>query len=182
MTPFYTGDGDTGDTGYLGKGRLSKSSLRIDAVGSVDEANAALGMARAMTQSEKTRMIILHVQKTLYQLMAEISAALEAAASFRKIDGAAVAWLEEQIASLENAIVLPRDFIVPGETPASGALSLARTIVRRAERRVTALMEAGEIDNRDLIAYLNRLSSLIFVLEVYEASQFGRGIQLAKEE
>jgi cob(I)alamin adenosyltransferase len=182
MTPFYTAEGDSGDTGYLGQGRLSKSSLRIEAVGSVDEATAAVGLARAQTQSENTRNILLQVQKQLYQLMAEVSAAPENAAQFRKIDSETVLWVEEQIESLEKSVVLPREFIIPGENAASGSLALARTIVRRAERRVISLHEAEKIENLDLVAYLNRLSSLLFVLEVYEASHFGRGIRLVKED
>jgi cob(I)alamin adenosyltransferase len=182
MAPFYTSKGDAGDTGFLGSGRISKSSLRIEAVGSVDEASAALGLARALTESEKIRTIVLYVQKQLYHLMSELSADPSVADQFDKIKDEDVKWLENQIASLEDSVVLPREFIVPGESPASGALALARTIVRRAERRATALLEEHLIEKPLLIAFLNRLSSLIFILEVYEASLSGRGVRLAKED
>jgi len=182
MTPFYTGKGDAGDTGFLGAGRISKASTRIEAVGTVDEATAALGLARALSESEKTRAIILNIQKHLYYLMSELSSVPEEAEKFDKINEADVSWLETQLESLENAVVVPKDFIIPGESSASGALALARTIVRRAERRSVALLEQGGITKPVLITYLNRLSSLIFILEIYEALLSGRGIRLAKEE
>lgn len=182
MTPFYTSKGDSGDTGFLGAGRISKASVRIEAVGSVDEATAALGLARALAESEKTRSIILHVQKHLYLLMSELSADFETADQFDKISEDDVKWLETQIENLENAVVIPREFIIPGENPASGALALARTVVRRAERRTVALLESDEIQKPVLIAYLNRLSSLMFILEIYEVSLYGHGVRLVKED
>lgn len=181
MASFYTGGGDQGETGFLGKGRISKSSLRIEAVGTVDEVTAALGFSRSIAASEKTRSILLQIQKQLYGLMTELSASPENAEIFSRITGEDIAWLEGQVGEIEKIVALPREFILPGETPASGALSLARTITRRAERRVVSLYDAGEISNKDLIAYLNRLSSLLFILEVYESSQSGGTVRLAKE-
>ncbi len=182
MAPFFTGKGDAGDTGFLGEGRISKASQKIEAVGSVDEASAVLGLARSLSDSETTQTIILHIQKQLYWLMAELSASEATAELFDRLSKEDVAWLEEQIIQLENALTMPKDFIVPGETPASGALSLARAIVRRAERRVVALYETGDLQKQGLIVYLNRLSSLIFILEVYESSRSGGGVRLVKEE
>jgi cob(I)alamin adenosyltransferase len=182
MAPFFTGQGDLGDTGILGEGRVSKTSVRIEAVGSVDEANAVIGLARSLSQSEKTKSILLHVQKQLYFLMSELSATLETANKFDKISQDDVLWLEKQIESLENSVVLPREFIIPGESTASGALAMARTVVRRAERRTIELFESGEIAKSVLLAFLNRLSSLIFILEVYESSLSGRGLRLVNEE
>jgi len=89
--------------------------------------------------------------------------------------------LESQIGDLENEVTMPSEFIIPGETPVSAALAVARAVVRRAERRAAALLEAGEIGKPLLIAYLNRLSSLIFVLEVYETSINSGGIRTVKE-
>ena len=182
MAPFYTAKGDQGDTGFLGEGRISKSSLRIEAVGSVDEATAALGLARALAHDEKTRGILLHIQKKLYQLMSELSADPKVAHQFDQISDEDVKWLEEQVEWLEKQVIMPREFIIPGEGPSSGALALARTIVRRAERRATALLEAEQIQKTVLIAYLNRLSSLIFVLEIYETALSGGDIRLAKDQ
>ena len=181
MAPFYTAKGDQGDTGYLGEGRISKASIRIEAVGSVDEATAALGLARSLAQSEKTRSILLKVQQQLYFLMSELAADPKVADKFDKISDEDVQWLEDQVASLEKVVVMPREFIIPGENPSSSALALARTIVRRAERRTTALIEANQIQKTELIAYLNRLSSLVFILEIYESSYSSGGIRLVKD-
>ena len=181
MTPFFTGRGDSGSTGFLGEGRVSKSSARIEAVGSVDEANAALGLARALTDNKKVQEIILQVQKQLYFLMSELSADEDTADHFDRIQQREVDWLESQIAAFEKDFDMPREFIVPGDSQASGSLALARTIIRRAERRAIALFESVGYKKEVLIAYLNRLSSLIFVLEVYETSQSGHNLRLAKE-
>lgn len=182
MTPFYTGRGDSGKTGFLGEGRISKSSTRIEAVGSVDEASAALGLARAMTESESVQEIILQVQKQLYLLMSELSADSKTADQFDRINQGEVDWLEEHILKLEKTVTMPREFILPGQSPASAALAVARTIVRRAERRAIALFEMEGFKKEVLIVYLNRLSSLVFILEIYESSLSAQHLRLAKEE
>lgn len=182
MTPFYTGRGDSGKTGFLGEGRILKSSTRIEAVGSVDEASAALGLARALTESESVQEIILQVQKQLYLLMSELSADSKTADQFDRIHQGEVDWLEEYILKLEKTVTMPREFILPGQSPASAALAVARTIVRRAERRVIALFEMEGFKKEVLIVYLNRLSSLVFILEIYESSLSAQNLRLAKEE
>jgi cob(I)alamin adenosyltransferase len=181
MSPFYTTKGDAGDTGILGPGRVSKSSIRIEAVGSVDEATAVIGLARSLAETEDTKRILLHVQKTLYLLMSEVSADPDVAKQFDQVNQEHLKWLENEIRQLEEKIDMPREFIIPGETPASSALSLARAVVRRSERRVIALFESGGIKKDILIAYLNRLSSLIFVLEIFEINFSGGSLRLAKE-
>jgi len=182
MTPFYTGKGDAGQTGSLGSGRISKNSTLIEAVGSIDEATSFLGLARALSDSEKIKSIIVKIQQQLYLLMSEISASPEVVDQFKKINEDDLSWLEKQIEELADEVEMPREFIIPGESPASSALSVARSVVRRAERRTIALFNIEEILKPNLIAYLNRLSSLIFVLEVYDSCHSGRGIRLAKEE
>ena len=182
MPPFYTSTGDRGETSYLGPGRVSKASLRIEAVGCLDEANAAIGLARALSQSETTQEVLITVQKHLFVLMSEVSASPETSKHFDKLDEVHLEWLESQIGFLEKQISMPKQFIIPGGSPASGALALARTIVRRAERRVVELLEEKQIEKILLVAFLNRLSSLIFVLEIYESSNFGNQIQVTKAE
>ena len=180
MSPFFTTKGDSGETSYLGEGSISKSSTRIEAVGSVDEATAALGLARSLSKNEKTRSILLTVQKHLYLLMSELSASPEVADRFDVIHEEHLEWVEAQISQLEELVNIPRVFIFPGGSPSCGALALARTIVRRAERRAVALLEAKGIKNQLLVAYLNRSSSLLFILEVFENSVSGHGIELTK--
>ncbi len=112
--------------------------------------------------------------------MAEVGATPENAPRFRKIEAERVRWLEEQTDAIEQLVNLPNEFILPGETPASAALSLARTVIRRAERRVVELFHTGGLENRALLAYLNRLSSLCFVLELFENQSAGQSTRLAK--
>lgn len=179
--PFYTAKGDSGETSYLGEGAISKSSLRIEAVGCVDEATAAIGLARALSESQKTQKILLETQKHLYILMSELSASPEVADKFDNLNDEHIQWLEKRIEQLEESVKIPRVFIIPGGSPASGALALARTILRRAERRAVAMLEGNLIQKGTLVAYLNRLSSLLFVLEVFESTCSGNDIELTKE-
>lgn len=179
-SPFYTGTGDQGTTGLLGEGRVSKDDPRIEAVGAVDEVMAVLGVARAHARAGQTRALLLEVQRDLYRLMAEVAAMPEKQARFRGITAERVAWLEEQIAALEEEVPPPKAFIVPGDSLGGAFLDLARTVVRRAERRVVALWRAGGLENPALAAYLNRLSSLCFVLELLENRAAGVDTTRAK--
>jgi cob(I)alamin adenosyltransferase len=182
MTTFYTRTGDDGFTGLLGEGRWSKDHPRLEAVGAVDEATAALGLARAACQEAQTAALLLAIQRDLYHLMAELAATPENAARFRTIDASRVVWLEEQTDALSKQVQLPREFIIPGDSTPGAVLSLARTVVRRAERQVVSLFHQDEIENHTLLQYLNRLSSLCFILELYENQAAGKNQPtLAKE-
>lgn len=175
MTPFFTRKGDDGTTGLLGEGRVSKHHPQIEAVGSIDEATAALGLARSACLSDFTRSVLLIVQRDLYGLMAETASTLENAYHFRTIDSERVKWLEDQVEEVSQMVEIPKEFILPGDSPSGAALSLARTIVRRAERRVAELVDTGMSQNPEMLAYLNRLSSLCFVLELLENKLHGTG-------
>lgn len=174
MSSFFTRTGDDGYTGLLKEGRVAKYHPIPDTVGALDEATASLGLARSMCQSEQTRQLILTIQRDLYSLMAEISASPDNAERFRKIDGNRVAWLEEQTDLISQVIDIPKEFIVPGDSMAGAALSLARTIVRRAERQTAYLVHEHVVENNELLHYLNRLSSLCFVLELFENQVVGK--------
>lgn len=182
MSPFYTQTGDEGSTGLLGEGRVPKFDLRIEALGALDEATAALGLARASANTPEIAPLIVTVQRDLYKLMAEIGATPENASKFRFITETRTKWLESQIDAITAEVEIPREFILPGEVPSSAAMGLARTIIRRAERRVVELFNAGGIENLSLLAYLNRLSSLCFALELLENQQAGQSTRLAKEK
>src|SRR5574341_254973 len=168
MTRFYTRTGDDGTTGLLGDERVPKYHPRIETIGNIDEASAAIGAARAICKGDGTNLLLQTVQRDLYGIMAEIAASKENAARFRSIDASRVSWLEEETDRISSQMQFPKEFILPGDTPASGLLALARTIVRRAERRVAQLMDDGELENVELQHYLNRLSSLCFALELGE--------------
>ncbi len=178
---FYTGTGDDGNTSLLGEGRVRKTHLRIEALGALDESTATLGWARAQARDPRTTRILLEAQRDLYRLMAEVAATPENAPRFRAIDSQRVAWVEDQINTLASTIQMPSGFIVPGDSAAGAALSMARAVIRRAERRVVELVDAEEVDNPELVRYLNRLSSLCFVLELVENAAAGKSTTLAKE-
>lgn len=173
MTKLFTRTGDEGMTDFLGEGRIAKHDIRIDSVGSVDEANAALGFARAASQNDQIKTILLDIQRDLYGLMAELAASAENAQKFFSISGDKVKKLENLINSIHDQIELPREFIIPGDNLAGAAIDLARVAVRRAERRVSELSSCTEIGNPNILPYLNRLSSLCFVLELFELRQAG---------
>jgi cob(I)alamin adenosyltransferase len=179
--PLYTGTGDDGTTGLLGEDRVSKDHPRIEALGALDEASAALGLARASCQASQTAPILREAQRDLYKLMAEVAATPENADKFKGIDASRVRWLEEQADAIHKLVSLPKEFILPGDTPSGAALSLARAVVRRAERRVTELYTLEELSNPELLRYINRLSSLCFVLELLENQMAGKPTSLAKE-
>lgn len=181
MSKIYTRKGDDGTTGYLGEGRLPKHHPRMEAIGTLDETTAALGLARSLLQLSTLRPILIQIQRDLYGLMAEVAALPENAERFRSIDASRVDWLEEQTDSLGKTVDMPSEFILPGETPGGGALSLARTVARRAERRIAKLLADDELKNKELLRYLNRLSSLCFVLELAENQVDGKETLKAKD-
>lgn len=181
MSKYYTSLGDDGFTGLLGEGRVPKYHPRTEANGLIDETTATLGMARAICQSDVTGSLLLKIQRDLYNMMAEIAATPENAAQFRIVDEEHVAWLERQIDHIGSMIQTPKGFIVPGDSQAGATLSLSRTAVRRSERALAKLLHDGQIENAELLRYLNRLSSLCFVLELLENQVAGKKSQtLAK--
>ena len=172
MSSFYTRMGDGGTTGLLGKGRVLKSDLCIETIGCIDEAGAALGMARSISNAPDADMVI-QVQRDLYGIMGEVAATPENRLRFRVVGGEQVAWLEAQIERISGMVEVPNQFITPGDCPAGAAFDVARTIVRRAERRLVELAARGDVENPDLQKYLNRLSSLCFVMELHEIKLAG---------
>ncbi len=177
---FYTKTGDDGYTGLLGAGRVPKYHPRPTACGTLDEATAALGVARAFARAPRTAEIVTRVQRDLYGLMAEVAATPDNAERFRSIGPSRVAWLEEQTDALAAAVPMPTEFILPGDSQAGAFFSLARAIVRRAEREVARLLHHGDLENTALLHYLNRLSSLCFALELLENRAAGQDTTLAK--
>jgi cob(I)alamin adenosyltransferase len=168
VTTFYTRNGDEGFTGLAGKGRLPKNDLRIETIGALDEVTASLGIARSLSQSRRSKEILLKVQRDLSSFMTELAASTAALAELELIGPAQVTWLEEQTDLLSREVDVPKEFIVPGDSQAGAALDLARTIVRRAERRLVELVHRDHLPKAELLRYINRLSSLCFLLELFE--------------
>ena len=172
MVRIYTRLGDKGQTGLLYGGRVSKADPRCDAYGTTDEANSALGLARALSQDSKVKAILLQVQRELFTVGAELATDAAQYATLRQhfpvVTPAMVERLEHTIDELDAEVHLPRSFVIPGASPASAALDMARTILRRAERHAVALKESGLLVNDEVLRYLNRLSDLAFMLARYE--------------
>lgn len=176
--------GDDGTTGLLyGGDRIAKDDPRADAYGTIDEAVAALGLARASLGSGRrgagrlaavaaTKLdlaaLILRLQRELFVVGAELAtnpAAWDRLEDGRtRVSGAMLTELERILVETEAAIEMPREFVIPGETATSAALELARTILRRAERRAVTLRRDGLVPGAFLVPYLNRLADLLWVL------------------
>ncbi len=175
-----TGQGDDGTTGLLGGGRVAKDDARIEAYGTVDEASSALGLAKALTNDARVREVCEEMQRGLYALGAELSTNPGQAKRFATVSPKDVQRLEAVVSELETEVKMPEGFVLPGSTPASGALDLARTITRRAERRCVSLERAGGIANPEVRRWLNRLSLLLFVLARYEEGRAGHAAKPAR--
>ncbi|MEO8744543.1 MAG: cob(I)yrinic acid a,c-diamide adenosyltransferase [Candidatus Dormiibacterota bacterium] len=176
------GTGDDGQTGLLGGGRAAKDDLRIEGYGTIDEASSAIGLAKALTPHPRVRTICEEVQRGLYSVGAEVATNPESKTSFAHTSAENVDRLDELIAELERSVTMPDGFILPGATPASGALDLARAITRRAERRYVGLERADAKHNHEVARWLNRLSLLLFVLGRYEEDLAGRRAEPAKSK
>ncbi len=161
LTKIYTRGGDRGQTS-LGDGtRVAKHELRVAAYGTVDEANAAIGLARQHTETLADAMLA-RIQNDLFDVGADLCRPGEDDSGLR-VQSAQVTRLEEEIDALNAALLPLESFILPGGTPAAAHLHLARTVVRRAERLCTELAE-DDVVNPAVIEYLNRLSDHLFVL------------------
>lgn len=168
MKKAYTASGDDGYTGLLGPARVPKYHPQPEAYGAVDEASAAIGLARALVKSDPVRQMLLQIQRHLSKMMTELACTPETAGRYPPITSDDVSWLEQQTDALSQHIELPRDFVASGDSLAGAALDVARTVTRRAERRVVRLIHDRTVTNAEIGRYLNRLSSLLFVLARYQ--------------
>ena len=170
LNKIYTRTGDKGTAGLVDGSRVSKAGLRLAAIGDVDEANAAVGAAIALLNpvvGERLR----RVQNELFDLGADIATPGEIEGALR-IVGSQVERLEQEIDAMNESLDPLTSFILPGGSAEVAALHLARTVVRRAERSAVALSQ-GEQVNPDALAYINRLSDLLFVAARFVASSQG---------
>ncbi len=162
---IYTKTGDAGETSLFDSTRVSKADARVDAYGEVDELNACLGAAAAAGVDDDLRAVVETIQRTLFAVgarLADPSSRLAGRVTKAVVSDDDVQHLERVIDGLEAQLPPLRRFILPGGSPAGGLLHLARTICRRAERRVVALGADGA--EPVIVVYLNRLSDLLFVM------------------
>ena len=171
-----TKTGDAGDTGLMYNRRVSKCHPCVEAYGSVDELNAALGQARATTAHASVRANLLAIQKDLVTLMGELATGVEDLPRYVK-DGFSLvtpeltAKLDQWVKAIEAQKISFKGWATPGSSQSSAALDVARTTCRRAERRVCAVQEAGSLRNPEIIIYLNRLSDLLWLLARWVETQ-----------
>lgn len=170
---IYTKTGDKGETSLFGGGRVPKDHARVEAYGAIDELNAALGLALSTGPGESIEQWLREVQQHLFQLGSDLATPLDAKSDWVvRIGQGQVSWLEHAIDTMTAELEPLRNFILPGGTPVAAHLHLARTICRRAERRLVTLGEAAETNAFALI-YINRLSDWLFTLARYENAKAG---------
>ena len=175
---IYTRTGDSGDTGLFGGGRVGKNHPRVEAYGDVDEFNAAIGLARSIEPLPRIDEVLIPIQRDLFAIGALLATPdrdkmrqhLEKA----RVDDDRIAQLEHAIDEGDRELEPLKSFIVPGGSPKAAALHVARTVCRRAERRVVALGESEEIPGV-VVMYLNRLSDLLFTLARVANRRAGTG-------
>jgi cob(I)alamin adenosyltransferase len=171
LNKIYTRTGDEGSAGLVDGSRVSKASLRMAAIGDVDEANAAIGVAIASLDDDQTAGRLLTIQNDLFDLGADVATPGEIEGALR-IVAPQVERLEREIDAMNAELEPLTSFILPSGSPAVATLHLARAIVRRAERSVVALHEREPL-NPQLLAYINRLSDHLFVAARHIAAKSG---------
>ncbi len=181
-----TKTGDAGDTGLMYNRRVSKCHPRVEAYGSVDELNAALGLARATAMQASVRSQLLAIQQDLVTLMGELATGVDDLPRYAKDDfplvtPALTAKLDQGVKEIEAQKISFKGWATPGSSVSSAALDVARTTCRRAERRVCALQEAGQLRNLEIIIYLNRLSDLLWLLARWVETRTQRKIVVKKQ-
>ena len=171
LNKIYTRTGDKGTAGLVDGSRVSKASARMAAIGEVDEANAAIGMAIAALRDDSLAEQLRRIQNELFDLGADIATPGEVEGALRIVESQ-VGRLEHEIDAMNDDLEPLTSFILPGGSAEVAALHLARTVVRRAERAAVELAEAEQV-NADALAYLNRLSDLLFVAARFVAAKQG---------
>jgi cob(I)alamin adenosyltransferase len=168
LSSIVTKGGDQGQTSLLYGGRVAKDDLHTEAYGALDEAISAMGLARSMCRHQGVAATLLGLERECFTVGAELATAGSDRAKLEKhfpvLEAQAVDRLEDEVHRLEELIGLPSGFVLPGGTPAAAAIDLARTMVRRAERRTVALARQDGSINPEVLRYLNRLSDLLFML------------------
>ena len=173
MGKIYTRKGDGGETRLFTGERVAKDEARLEALGCIDELVAFLGLARSEVGHPEIRSRLIAIQSELYVILGDIASSAEGRAVVTKLPDDAIDILESLIDAYDSKLPPLRDFVMPGETRASGTFHVARTVCRRAERRVVAVARNFPLGER-ILAYLNRLSDLLFVMARLADYESGR--------
>ena len=160
-----TRTGDGGETSLFGKARVRKTEIRIAALGDLDEAQSAIGLARSLAPRSSLGHELLELQRGLYLAMSEVATPSEDLGRLaQRLDAAATLRLDRVLEAVKKSVRIEGRFVIPGETKIAAAVDYARTVTRRAERAVVACVDAGLIDADPILPWLNRASDLLFVL------------------
>jgi len=162
--------GDTGQTGLVGGIRVSKSNLRVETYGTIDELNSVMGFARSICEDGEVRELVKAIQRELFAVGSAVATPPDSKKRPPEVTAEMVEALTEQVHRIEVLEGVLSDWALPGEHPCSSAFDMARTVCRRAERCAVRLAESGEEVNSNVIAYLNRLSDLLWL--------FGRLVEM----
>lgn len=183
MTKIYTKTGDRGETGLFAGPRVLKDDPRIEAYGTLDELNAAIGVARAAGTADEADATLARIQCELFDVGAELATPEAKAHAMEQIGAQQISALELAIDRYEAQLEPLKQFILPAGAELSARLHFARTVCRRAERRVVSLLKQPEVNVREeLLVYLNRLSDLLFVLARWTNQQAGIEDELWKRD
>jgi cob(I)alamin adenosyltransferase len=164
--------GDGGQTSLVGGIRISKSNPRVECYGTIDELISQMGFARSICQDAEVRDRVKAIQRELYKVGSAIATPPESKKPAPEITAEMVDALDAEVHRIEAEPGVLADWSLPGELPDASAIDVARTVCRRAERLATALMESGDISNPHILAYLNRLSDLLWLFgRLIEARQ-----------
>jgi cob(I)alamin adenosyltransferase len=164
-----TRTGDGGTTGLMYNRRVAKHHPRVEAYGCVDELNSAIGLARSTAPPPGLGSTLLAIQHDLVVVMGELATAVDdlpryVADGFKLVTPELTGRLDREVAAIEQRLELPRGWAMPGDTPLAAALDLARTVCRRAERRVCALDQDDQLRNDEIVIYLNRLADVLWLM------------------
>ncbi len=182
---IYTKKGDTGTTGLLYGGRVSKDDPRTTVYGTLDETVSALGLARAGGLVPRVAEIVIRIQREMFVVGAQLATSagnqskLEEGVS--KVTPAMALQAEREIDELLEDHPLPNEFILPGETMGSAGLDVARSTIRRAEREAVAMSRDSLVPDPEILRYLNRVSDLLFVLARYQEAESGKRARPSRE-
>ncbi|MDZ7848448.1 MAG: cob(I)yrinic acid a,c-diamide adenosyltransferase [Owenweeksia sp.] len=169
---IYTRKGDTGETSLIGGVRVSKTHLRIEAYGTVDELNSCLGLLRDAADHEGNDNFLVSIQHQLFTIGSELASSRNSKMEIPHLTDEHIEALEREMDRMDNELPELRNFILPGGDLASSHCHLARCVCRRAERRVVALATEEAVDEK-IVRYLNRLSDFLFVLARFFTHQHG---------
>ncbi|MDZ7346040.1 MAG: cob(I)yrinic acid a,c-diamide adenosyltransferase [candidate division KSB1 bacterium] len=176
-----TQKGDGGRTELIDGSTVEKNHLRTEAYGTLDEANALIGWARAKALQERTREVLLTVQNHLYVINSELACPINRLHLLNlRLKGEHLQQIESEAAQVEEQLQLPRKFVLYGQCESSAVLDTARAVVRRAERRIVELDENEPLSNPSILPYINRLSDCLFLFARYE--EFAAGVPYAHPE